>query len=66
MSPTDFMFDPAELRVWRARHGVRQRDLAKMLEVAPQRISDWETQLRRPTPTQLVRLFAVLHEQSQS
>jgi DNA-binding transcriptional regulator YiaG len=49
-----------ELRVARVRRRLRQFDLAKLVDVPPQRISDFETEVRRPTPAQLRKLWEVL------
>ena len=49
-----------ELRVARVRRGMRQRDVAELVSVPAQRISDFETGVRRPTLEQLERLWEVL------
>lgn len=52
--------DGLRLRVARVARRMRQRDLAQLVGVPPQRISDWETGLRRPTPQQLENLRRIL------
>ena len=53
-------FQPLDLRVMRVSARKRQRDVAAQLGVAPQRISDFETGLRNPTPDQLRRILEFL------
>lgn len=48
------------IRLARAVLGLRQRDLAALVGVPPQRVSDWETRLREPTPDQLRRIWTTL------
>ena len=48
------------LRLTRITLGLRQRDLAAILGVHCQRISDWELGLRQPTPEQIRRLTTAL------
>lgn len=52
--------DPRNLHVARVRRGLRQRDIAAQVGVAPQRISDFETGVRHPTPEQVSRLAEIL------
>jgi len=52
--------DPMRLRIARVSRGLRQRDLAGLMPIAPQRISDFETGVRRPTPEQVSRLAKLL------
>lgn len=59
---TNIAIDPLNLRVARVRLGLRQRDVAKMVRVAPQRISDFETGVRFPTQEQLNQLITGLGE----
>jgi transcriptional regulator with XRE-family HTH domain len=52
--------DSENLRVARIRRRLRQRDVARQLNISPQRISDFETGVRFPTPEQLTRLAEIL------
>ncbi len=54
------VIDPLSLRVARIRHGLRQRDIAVPVGVAPQRISDFENGLRFPTQGQTAILTQIL------
>ena len=55
-------YDKDSIRIARRVLGLRQRDLADSIGVPPQRISDWETGLRAPTPEQSQRLLQVLYQ----
>ena len=48
------------LRLVRTMLDLRQRDLARMVGVPSQRISDWETGLRFPTENQSRHLVEIL------
>lgn len=52
--------NPESLRLARLRRHLRQRDIAIRLDIAPQRISDFEQGLRSPTPEQTVILTRIL------
>lgn len=53
-------FDPARFRLTRLTRRLRQRDVARELGIAPQRVSDFETGVLRPTPEQIARLREIL------
>ena len=55
-------FDRRMFRLARLVLELRQRDLAQALGVPPQRISDWEQGLRRPSAQQFDRLVQALTE----
>ena len=59
-------FQPWDLRVMRVGARKRQRDVAAHLGVAPQRVSDFETGLRNPTPEQLRKILEFLQSSGNS
>ena len=54
---SNIAIEPISLRVARVRLGLRQRDVAKIIDVAAQRISDFEIGIRVPTEGQLKQLI---------
>ncbi len=52
--------DSLNLRLARVRRGLRQRDVARQLKIAPQRVSDFEMGVRRPTVDQIALLTKIL------
>ena len=50
------MTGPGALKAWRADKGIRQRELAAMLETGEARVSQWESGRARPTLTQAIRI----------
>jgi transcriptional regulator with XRE-family HTH domain len=52
--------DRLEMRMARLRRGLRQRDVAVSLGIAPQRVSDFEQGLRDPSEEQATLLGKLL------
>ena len=52
--------DPDLLRLARLKRRLRQRDVARALDVAPQRISDFEQGVRHPSSQQVAVLVRTL------
>lgn len=56
----DGQLDGGDIRVIRVMARLKQRELAALVGVPRQRVSEWELGLRRPTREQRVKLMFVL------
>jgi transcriptional regulator with XRE-family HTH domain len=50
----------AELKEWAASRGLRQKDLAKLLGVSPQLVTEWFAKRREPTGEKVLEIQELL------